>query len=114
MPDPWKVEYLGSEGGKGGSVLPVIQNDAVNKFDSVSVEAMLALDAAMAEHPNPEDDPLQIFSVWADPSVMVEGRGCRAIACTRSYGLIRMTDADGRIALEWHLAAHIKRVTTTT
>ena len=48
-----------------------MQNDRVNKFDPVSVAAMLALDAAMANHPDPGDGPLHRFSVWAEPHVMI-------------------------------------------
>lgn len=42
-------------------VLPAMQNGRVNKFDPESVEVMLALDAAMDNHPDPKDGPLQRF-----------------------------------------------------
>lgn len=71
---------------------------------------MLALDAAMDEHPDPSDGPLQRFSVWAEPQVVIGERRGRAVAYTRSYGLIRMSGKDGKTVLEWHPANNIKRV----
>lgn len=92
-------------------VLPSMQNDRVNQYDPDSVAAMLALDAAMAYHPDPGDGPLHRFSVWAEPHVMIGLRTGRAVAYTRSYGLIRLyDDDDDNAALEWHPAATIKRV----
>ena len=85
----------------------------MNKFDPDSVAFMLALDAAMDEHPDPRDGPLQRFSVWAEPQVLIGERRGRAVAYTRSYGLIRMTGKDGKTVLEWHRATDIRRVNTT-
>ena len=91
-------------------VLPSLQNDGVNKIDPTSVAAMLALDAAMDDHPDPSDGPMQRFSVWAEPHVLVGDCRGRAVAYTRSYGLIRMSDSDGTTVLEWHRATDNKRV----
>ena len=91
-----------------------MQNGRVNKFDPDSVAAMLELDAAMDRHPDPRDGPLQRFSVWAEPHVIIGDRRGRAVAYTRSYGLIRMTTNDGGTVLEWHPAINIKRVDPTT
>lgn len=91
-------------------VLPPVQNGGVNKFDPGSVERMLALDAAMEHHPAPGDGQLQRFSVFAEPEVMIGERKGQAVAYTRSYGLIRITEKRGVTTLEWHPAASIKRV----
>ena len=91
-----------------------MQNGRVNKFDPDSVAAMLALDAAMDYHPDPGDGPLQRFSVWEEPHVIIGDRRGRAVAYTRCYGLIRMTDIDGKTVLEWHRATDIRRVDPTT
>ena len=86
-----------------------MQNERVNKFDPDSVAAMLALDY----RPDPGDGPLQRFSVWAEPQVLIGDRSGRAVAYTRSYGLVRMTDIDGNTVLQWHRATDIRRVNTT-
>lgn len=91
-----------------------MQNERVNKFDPDSVATMLALDAAMAVHPDPGDGPLHRFSVWAQPHVIIGDSTSRAVAYTRSYGLIKMRDDDGNAVLEWHAAVTIKRVNTST
>lgn len=115
VPVPWKWYATDSqEKGSPLIVLPSMQNDRVNKFDPESVAAMLALDAAMAYHPDPRDGPLHRFSVWAEPHVIIGLRTGRAVAYTRSYGLIRMYDEDGNAALEWHPAGIIKRVISST
>lgn len=92
---------------------PSVQNDRVNKFDPDSLAAMVALDAAMEYHPDPRDGPMRRFSVWAEPQVLIGDRKGRAVAYTRSYGLIRMSDNDGKTVLEWHRATNIKRVDPT-
>ncbi len=91
-----------------------MQNGRVNKFDPDSVAAMLELDAAMDRHPDPRDGPLQRFSVWAEPHVIIGDRRGRAVAYTYSYGLIRLYDDDDNRVLEWHPAINIKRVDPTT
>ncbi|NVM98390.1 hypothetical protein [Arthrobacter sp. SDTb3-6] len=85
----------------------------MNKFDPDSVAVMLALDAAIAYHPDPGDGPLRRFSVWAQPHVIIGDRTGRVVAYTRNCGLIKMPDGEGNTALECYPAVSIKRVNPT-
>jgi hypothetical protein len=68
---------------------------------------------ADADKGRPIDDPSPIrdFPKFGRPLVCVGGIYGKAVAWTRSYGLIEWMDASGHYQMGWAQSANIKRVT---
>lgn len=82
----------------------------MSKFDTDNNAIMMAIIEAENRHPKPTDGPTSRFPVWDQPWVKINRMYGRAVAYTRSYGLIAWLD-DTRVQhLEWFPADLIQRV----
>nr|WP_218063390.1 hypothetical protein [Arthrobacter sp. SDTb3-6] len=66
--------------------------------------------AAEDRHPDRSDGKPQRFSPWQQPLVKVGYLYGKAVAYTRSYGLVEWYDPDRTYRIEWFPADQIMRV----
>lgn len=84
--------------------------ELVNKFDPDSNAILMAIIDAEGRHPKPSDGPTHRFPIWDTPLVKVNKMYGKAVAYTRSYGLIDWNDDAGSHHMEWFPADLIQRV----
>jgi hypothetical protein len=75
------------------------------------MERMIARLDADKSRPMDDTSPIRDFPRYGRPLVCVNGIYGKAVAWSRSYGLIEWLDVSGKYHLGWAHSASIKRVT---